>query len=456
VLKEFALLQRLGGRRVFICDDDFIGDYKYAQALLQEIIGLNRSFDVPLSFTTQCTIDLAKHDGILRLMADANFNSVFVGIETPRKASLKEVNKVQNLQRDLVEDVRKIQSYGLVLKTGLIVGFDSDDTGVFKEHVEFAEKACLTEITVRTLKGMRGTPQWNLFQREGRILDTKDIALESPRAITNVVPKGMTMREMMDGYVWLTGEIRDWNSFRKRVIGALKMIEYVPEHIDPARLRMPPRKKNASWRKLLPWKARFAILHILLYTKLRRPYMMQRVAGIIAEQLLDRALADYQRSVVDRFVHMYESGQLQRDADESVGLIPNDFERAVTKVMPVIYDRLVVELQYKPAIPEIYVSIFQDFLIRWGNNFRGFEDLHMVYLDELSDRHIGRWNQKFEEGQGRLADNVLGLTRNQSSHFTFIRAVLVAVEQELRGEARSHARPELALVQIAAGVPLSG
>jgi len=74
----------------------------------------------------------------------------------------------------------------------------------------------------------------------------------------------------------------------------------------------------------------------------------------------------------------------------------------------------------------------------------------MSYLGELCDRHIGRWNRKFEEGQGRLADNTLGLSRDQCSPFTFIRAVLVAVEQELRGEARSHTRPEVALIQISA------
>jgi hypothetical protein len=34
---------------------------------------------------------------------------------------------------------------------------------------------------------------------------------------------------------------------------------------------------------------------------------------------------------------------------DSVGMIPHDFEKTVAKVMPVIYDRLSIEMDYKPG-----------------------------------------------------------------------------------------------------------
>ncbi|PWU12166.1 MAG: hypothetical protein C5B51_01185 [Terriglobia bacterium] len=451
VLKEFTLLQKLGGRRIFLCDDDFIGDYKYAQDLLTEMVGLNRSFDEPLNFTTQCTIDLAKRDTIMKLMADANFQSVFVGVETPRKESLKEVNKLQNMQGDMVENLRKIQSYGLMIKSGLIVGFDSDDKDVFQEHVDLAENANLVEPTARTLKAMPGTPQWMRFQREGRILDVTQVSREFPRAITNITPKQMTLPELMERYEWLTMQLRDWKSFRRRTIRALRDIKYVPEHRRDAKFELPKQarqngKGRPAWRKNLSWEAKWSILSILFYTWRKRPHMAQYAVTVIAEQLVERSLLSFQHEVIQKLVALYNAGELKPDLDDSVGMIPHDFEKTVAKVMPVIYDRLWAELEYKPAIPEAYVDIMKDFLIRWGKGFQGFEDYHMTYLNELCDRHIERWNQKRAEGKGQVAETAQTLKREQTGHFKFIREVLVAVDQELRGEARLQ---QAALVQIA-------
>jgi len=116
VIAEVAALERLGVRLIFMCDDDFIGDKKYTKELLRELIPVNNSFDQPLVFTTQLTITLAKDDELMALMADCNFSQVLVGVETPRAASLRETNKLQNLRGDLVTDVKKIQSYGISVR----------------------------------------------------------------------------------------------------------------------------------------------------------------------------------------------------------------------------------------------------------------------------------------------------------------------------------------------------
>ena len=47
------------------------------------------------------------------------------GIETPAEESLKETQKMQNTHRSLLESVRRIQSYGMEVMAGFIVGFAS-------------------------------------------------------------------------------------------------------------------------------------------------------------------------------------------------------------------------------------------------------------------------------------------------------------------------------------------
>jgi len=64
---------------------------------------------------------------------------VFVGIETPVEESLKEAQKSQN-RGNLLDSVKKIQSYGMEVMAGFIVGFDNDpETFLSDRSILFAE-----------------------------------------------------------------------------------------------------------------------------------------------------------------------------------------------------------------------------------------------------------------------------------------------------------------------------
>ena len=66
-------------------------------------------------------------------MVEAGFNKVFIGIETPDEDCLAECSKIQNRNRNLVEDVKRIQRAGLQVLGGFIVGFDHDRPSIFTE-----------------------------------------------------------------------------------------------------------------------------------------------------------------------------------------------------------------------------------------------------------------------------------------------------------------------------------
>jgi hypothetical protein len=101
--------------------------------------------------------------------------------------------------------------------------------------------------------------------------------------------------------------------------------------------------------------------------------------------------------------------------------------------MPLLYDRLSREIRYAPGVPEAMVGVLKDFLIRWGGNFDDFEPHHFTYLNELCDRHVERWNEKVVAlPPGAQPDP---LTPERARSIPFMRGLLVAVEQELRGTA---------------------
>jgi len=104
-------------------------------------------------------------------MVEAGFETVFIGIETPDDASLAECDKRQNLGRDMVADVKRIQRAGLQVQGGFIVGFDSDTPATFQRQVEFIQKSGIVTAMVGLLNALPDTKLYARLKREGRLLN---------------------------------------------------------------------------------------------------------------------------------------------------------------------------------------------------------------------------------------------------------------------------------------------
>ena len=136
LVAELDEMRRAGFHSAFIVDDNFIGDKRKAKALLELLVPWMEQHQYPLRLTTEASIDLADDPELLDLMYRANFRSVFIGIETPRQASLVETKKYQNMRGDsLAAKLARIQDAGLDINAGFIVGFDSDDAADIRGSV---------------------------------------------------------------------------------------------------------------------------------------------------------------------------------------------------------------------------------------------------------------------------------------------------------------------------------
>ena len=95
-------------------------------------------------------------------------SSVFIGIESPRKASLAETHKTQNEKLDLVAAIHKIQSYNLFISAGMIVGFDNDDASIFDEQYAFLQEAQIPIVMLSVLLAVPRTPLYQRLEAAGR------------------------------------------------------------------------------------------------------------------------------------------------------------------------------------------------------------------------------------------------------------------------------------------------
>jgi len=106
---------------------------------------------------------------LLANMRDAGFRRVFIGIETPVEESLHEAQKSQN-RGDLLSSVKKIQSYGMEVMAGFIVGFDNDPIDIFERQIDFIRKSAIPLAMVGLLNALPDTQLWKRLEREGRLL----------------------------------------------------------------------------------------------------------------------------------------------------------------------------------------------------------------------------------------------------------------------------------------------
>src|SRR5437899_7123688 len=170
MLAEFDALLDLGWRgTVFIVDDNFIGNKKNVRQLLPELAKWQQKNGYPFSLLTESSLNLADDEPLLKSMQDAGFRRVFIGIETPVEESLKEAQKSQN-RGNLLESVRKIQSYGMEVMAGFIVGFDNDPEDIFERQIDFIRKSAIPLAMVGLLNALPDTQLWKRLEREGRLL----------------------------------------------------------------------------------------------------------------------------------------------------------------------------------------------------------------------------------------------------------------------------------------------
>lgn len=198
VCAELDQLYQLGWRgSVFMVDDNFIGNKKSVKALLPRLVEWMRDHKYPFTLYTEASLNLAEDGEMLALMREAHFTRVFLGIETPVAESLKETTKFQNLRRDLLESVRLIQSYGMEVMAGFIVGFDNDPPDVFDRQIEFIRQAAIPLSMVGLLNALPNTQLWRRLKAEGRLL--KSSLGNNTLADLNFIPR-MDTQELLAGY----------------------------------------------------------------------------------------------------------------------------------------------------------------------------------------------------------------------------------------------------------------
>jgi hypothetical protein len=170
MLAELDHLYGLGYRgHLDFVDDNFIGNKKAVKAFLPHLIAWQKERGYPFQFSTEASINLADDDALLALMREANFFTIFVGIESPDTDTLVSMQKKQNTRRSMVDSVHKIYRAGIFVNAGFIVGFDSEKGSVADAMIDCIEATAIPFCMVGLLYALPTTQLTRRLAREGRL-----------------------------------------------------------------------------------------------------------------------------------------------------------------------------------------------------------------------------------------------------------------------------------------------
>ena len=176
ILAELDRLYALGHRgHVDFVDDNLIGNKKALKQFLPSLKAWQEEHDYPFEFSTEASVNLSDDDELLRMMREAGFFAVFVGIESPDPETLVLMKKKQNTRRNLVDSIHRIYRAGMFVTGGFIIGFDNEKTNVGDSLAEFIQLSAIPVAMVGLLYALPNTQLTRRLIKEGRLHANHDV-----------------------------------------------------------------------------------------------------------------------------------------------------------------------------------------------------------------------------------------------------------------------------------------
>ena len=235
MLSEFEMLYKLGwDGAMFVVDDNFIGNKRDAMRLLPAVQKWQEERQFPFSLFTEASVNLVEIPEMLDAMSEAGFNMVFLGIESPNDEALLSTSKGQNTSKEeeagsyLLRAIRKIQSRGMEVTGGFIIGLDGDTE--FDSHINFIQEAGIPMAMAGLLTALKETDLWHRLKQEDRLLvessgNNTDMSL-------NFVPE-MPRDELISEYRRVISTLYDptLKNYFARCLTLLEHMPYTPRNV---------------------------------------------------------------------------------------------------------------------------------------------------------------------------------------------------------------------------------
>ncbi len=208
VLAELQELRKANSF-VFFVDDNIVADRRYSLPLFAGMKGMG------LKWLSHAPIDFAEDQELLKAAGESGCVGMFVGFESLNQDSLAAMGKVTNKAASYKAYAQQFRDNGIGILGSFVMGCDGDTPAVFEQTLRFCEDARLEAAIFPILTPYPGTKVRQRLEAEGRIISNnwQDYDMEH----VTFQPRGMTVKELQDGYDQACRSFYSWGSIYRRL-----------------------------------------------------------------------------------------------------------------------------------------------------------------------------------------------------------------------------------------------
>lgn len=283
IAAELDSVYKLGWRAgVFFVDDNFIGNKAFIKKeILPAIIEWQKERKYPFTLSTQASINMSDDTELMELMIRAGFATVFIGIETPDPDGLQECGKYHNINRNMLESVKKMQNMGFEVNAGFILGFDSDKDTIFQNQIDFIQKSGIVAAMVGILSVSPKSRLHERLKKANRLIDDTNSSDKNTSELfkLNFIPK-MEASKLLDGYSEVLKTIYSPKCYFARIRTFLR--EYKPKRLKRAKVSVYHLRGlfSSLWFLGIKEKGRRYYWNLILWSLFRRPGLLPYAFGL--------------------------------------------------------------------------------------------------------------------------------------------------------------------------------
>lgn len=202
--------KELGYSNFTFIDDSIASDINHLKMLCEAIIPLK------IYWMTQCTITIAEHPEILKLMAKSGCTVLSIGIESTNPESIASINKTFNNTLNYKRYFKIIRSYGIDISTEMMIGLDGDTEDIYNEFTQFAIENNITLPRFYIATPVPGTKFYTDLLSENRIFNFDFINYTGSQLV--FYPTHLDYKNLEDKYWAMYDKVYSTKNILKRYI----------------------------------------------------------------------------------------------------------------------------------------------------------------------------------------------------------------------------------------------
>jgi radical SAM superfamily enzyme YgiQ (UPF0313 family) len=196
-------------KAIFFADDNIIANKAFAKELFLALRPHN------INWMCQASINISQETELLDLMRASGCGAVFIGFESISEDNLAMMQKGINRRYNYLEAINKIQSYGILVHSSFIVGYDFDSRATFDELIGFIRESNLLMPLVNILTPLPGTKLFKRLEAEGRILHRDWSKYDTQHVVFS--PARMSAEDLLQGYRTVMRSVYSFDSIWRKL-----------------------------------------------------------------------------------------------------------------------------------------------------------------------------------------------------------------------------------------------